>query len=44
MFWNCSQVKLYAELDKIEGSLQVLKKDKQSEDSGVYSIKVIELF
>ncbi|XP_056606319.1 nucleolar protein 11-like [Triplophysa dalaica] len=39
-----SQVKLYSELDKIEGSLQVLKKDKQSEDSGVYSIKVIELF
>ncbi|KAK7155155.1 hypothetical protein R3I93_009947 [Phoxinus phoxinus] len=39
-----SQVKLYAELGKIEGSLQVLKKSKQSEDFGMYSIEVIELF
>ncbi|XP_051751822.1 nucleolar protein 11-like [Ctenopharyngodon idella] len=39
-----SQVKLYAELGKIEGSLQVLKKSKQSEDLGMYSIEVIELF
>ncbi|CAM4623362.1 unnamed protein product [Leuciscus chuanchicus] len=39
-----SQVKLYAELGKIEGSLQVLKKSKQSEDTGMYSIEVIELF
>ncbi|XP_077055225.1 nucleolar protein 11-like isoform X2 [Siphateles boraxobius] len=39
-----SQVKLYAELGKIEGSLQVLKESKQSEDFGMYSIEVIELF
>ncbi|XP_051562630.1 nucleolar protein 11-like isoform X2 [Myxocyprinus asiaticus] len=39
-----SQVKLYAELVKIEGSLQGLKKSKQSEDFGLYSIEVIELF
>ncbi|XP_065109351.1 nucleolar protein 11-like isoform X4 [Paramisgurnus dabryanus] len=39
-----SQVKLYAELDKIEGSLQVLKKAKQPEDFALYSIKVIKLF
>lgn len=39
-----SQVKLYAELGKIEGSLQVLKKSKQSEDFGMYSIEVVELF
>uniref|UniRef100_A0A673IZG6 Nucleolar protein 11-like n=1 Tax=Sinocyclocheilus rhinocerous TaxID=307959 RepID=A0A673IZG6_9TELE len=39
-----SQVKLYAELGKIEGSLQVLKNSKQSEDFGMYAIHVIELF
>ncbi|XP_016136695.1 nucleolar protein 11-like isoform X3 [Sinocyclocheilus grahami] len=39
-----SQVKLYAELGKIEGSLQVLKSSKQSEDFGMYAIQVIELF
>uniref|UniRef100_A0A671PGJ5 Nucleolar protein 11 n=1 Tax=Sinocyclocheilus anshuiensis TaxID=1608454 RepID=A0A671PGJ5_9TELE len=39
-----SQVKLYAELGKIEGSLQVLKNSKQSEDFGMYAIQVIELF
>ncbi|XP_051986033.1 nucleolar protein 11-like isoform X2 [Xyrauchen texanus] len=39
-----SQVKLYAELVKIEGSLQGLKKSKQSEDFGLYTIEVIELF
>ncbi|NP_001025234.1 nucleolar protein 11-like [Danio rerio] len=39
-----SQVKLYAELGKIEGSLQSLKKPKSTEHTGVYSIEVIELF
>uniref|UniRef100_A0A671QBY3 Nucleolar protein 11-like n=1 Tax=Sinocyclocheilus anshuiensis TaxID=1608454 RepID=A0A671QBY3_9TELE len=39
-----SQVKLYAELGKIEGSLQVLKNSKRSEDFGMYAIQVIELF
>uniref|UniRef100_A0A673FPE1 Nucleolar protein 11-like n=1 Tax=Sinocyclocheilus rhinocerous TaxID=307959 RepID=A0A673FPE1_9TELE len=39
-----SQVKLYAELCKIEGSLQVLKNSKRSEDFGMYAIQVIELF
>lgn len=39
-----SQVKLYAELGKIEGSLQSLKKPKSTEHSAVYSIEVIELF
>lgn len=39
-----SQVKLYAELGKIEGSLQVLKNSKRSDDFGMYAIQVIELF
>ncbi|XP_043098524.1 nucleolar protein 11-like isoform X2 [Puntigrus tetrazona] len=39
-----SQVKLYAELGKIEGSLQVIKNSKRSEDFGMYAIQVIELF
>ncbi|XP_067315570.1 nucleolar protein 11-like [Pseudorasbora parva] len=39
-----AQVKLYAELGKIEGSLQVLKESKQSEDFGMYSIELIEIF
>ncbi|KAL7890862.1 hypothetical protein AOLI_G00003380 [Acnodon oligacanthus] len=39
-----SQVKLYSELGKIEGSLEVLKKSKQSREIGQYSIEVIELF
>uniref|UniRef100_A0A672LH24 Nucleolar protein 11-like n=1 Tax=Sinocyclocheilus grahami TaxID=75366 RepID=A0A672LH24_SINGR len=39
-----SQVKLYTELGKIEGSLQVLKNSKRSEDFGMYAIQVIELF
>lgn len=49
--WNCNniscnpfQVKLYAELGKIEGSLQVLKNAKRSDDFGMYAIQVIELF
>ncbi|XP_072539523.1 nucleolar protein 11-like isoform X2 [Salminus brasiliensis] len=39
-----SQVKLYSELGKIEGSLEALRKSKQSTDIGQYSIEVIELF
>ncbi|XP_056315755.1 nucleolar protein 11-like [Danio aesculapii] len=39
-----SQVKLYAELGKIEGSLQSLKKPKSTDHSDMYSIEVIELF
>ncbi|XP_013879107.1 nucleolar protein 11-like [Austrofundulus limnaeus] len=39
-----SQVKLFYELGKIEGSLQELKKTKLKEDVGQYSIEVIELF
>uniref|UniRef100_A0AAR2IHN3 Nucleolar protein 11 n=1 Tax=Pygocentrus nattereri TaxID=42514 RepID=A0AAR2IHN3_PYGNA len=39
-----SQVKLYSELGKIEGSLEALKKSKQSREIGQYSIEVIELF
>ncbi|KAJ8363550.1 hypothetical protein SKAU_G00123810 [Synaphobranchus kaupii] len=39
-----SQVKLFSELGKIQGSLQELHKVKPSEDVGQYSIEVIELF
>ncbi|KAK3575100.1 hypothetical protein QTP86_020699 [Hemibagrus guttatus] len=39
-----SQVKLYSELGKIEGSLKALKQSKQSQELGQYSIEVIELF
>ncbi|XP_026875335.2 nucleolar protein 11-like isoform X1 [Electrophorus electricus] len=39
-----SQVKLFSELGKIEGSLQVLKNSKQSHQTGQYSIEVVELF
>ncbi|KAG9277463.1 nucleolar protein 11 [Astyanax mexicanus] len=39
-----SQVKLYSELGKIEGSLEALKKSKKSKEIGQYSIEVIELF
>ncbi|KAG7326826.1 hypothetical protein KOW79_010227 [Hemibagrus wyckioides] len=39
-----SQVKLYSELGKIEGSLEALKQSKQSQELGQYSIEVIELF
>ncbi|XP_062853016.1 nucleolar protein 11-like [Trichomycterus rosablanca] len=39
-----SQVKLYSELGKIEGSLEVLKTSKQSKEIGQYSIEVVELF
>ncbi|XP_063050868.1 nucleolar protein 11-like [Engraulis encrasicolus] len=40
-----AQMKLFTDLGKIEGSLQALKKAKQSQDnSGQYSIEVIELF
>ncbi|CAG5928845.1 unnamed protein product [Menidia menidia] len=38
------QVKVFSELGKIEGSLQVLKKMKANRDVGQYSIEVIELF
>ncbi|MCI4375733.1 hypothetical protein PGIGA_G00113270 [Pangasianodon gigas] len=39
-----SQVKLYSELGKIEGSLEALKQSKQSQEMGQYSIEVLELF
>ncbi|KAJ8283661.1 hypothetical protein COCON_G00025110 [Conger conger] len=39
-----SQVKLFSELGKIQGSLQELHKLRPSEDIGQYSIEVIELF
>ncbi|XP_036395896.1 nucleolar protein 11-like [Megalops cyprinoides] len=39
-----SQVKLFSELGKIQGSLQELHKVKPTEDVGQYSIEVIELF
>uniref|UniRef100_A0A4W5PWR2 Nucleolar protein 11 n=1 Tax=Hucho hucho TaxID=62062 RepID=A0A4W5PWR2_9TELE len=39
-----SQVKLFSELGKIEGSLQGLHKMKLSKDISQYSIEVIELF
>ncbi|KAM6940661.1 nucleolar protein 11-like [Xenentodon cancila] len=39
-----SQVKLFYELGKIEGSLQELNKMKVKKDVGQYSIEVIELF
>uniref|UniRef100_A0A4W5MYV3 Nucleolar protein 11 n=1 Tax=Hucho hucho TaxID=62062 RepID=A0A4W5MYV3_9TELE len=39
-----SQVKLFSELGKIEGSLQELHKMKLSKDISQYSIEVIELF
>ncbi|XP_020336746.1 nucleolar protein 11-like [Oncorhynchus kisutch] len=39
-----SQVKLFSELGKIEGSLQELHKMKPSKDISQYSIEVIELF
>ncbi|KAM6972456.1 nucleolar protein 11-like [Aplochiton taeniatus] len=39
-----SQVRLFSELGKIEGSLQELHKMKASKDVGQYSIEVIELF
>ncbi|KAI5613583.1 nucleolar protein 11-like [Silurus asotus] len=39
-----SQVKLYSELGKIEGSLEALKQSKQSQEMGQYSIEVVELF
>ncbi|TSK62597.1 Nucleolar protein 11-like [Bagarius yarrelli] len=39
-----SQVKLYSELGKIEGSLEALKQSKQSQELGLYAIEVIELF
>lgn len=39
-----SQVKLYSELNKIEGSLLELQKTKlQSKDHGLYSIEILEL-
>ncbi|XP_062402434.1 nucleolar protein 11-like [Sardina pilchardus] len=39
-----AQTRLFADLGKIEGSLQALKKAKQPKDNGQYSIEVIELF
>ncbi|KAK2857589.1 hypothetical protein Q7C36_005508 [Tachysurus vachellii] len=39
-----SQVKLYFELGKIEGSLEALRQSKQSQELGQYSIEVVELF
>nr|XP_023675065.1 nucleolar protein 11 [Paramormyrops kingsleyae] len=39
-----SQVRLISELGKIQGSLQNIHKLKQSEDVGLYSIEIIELF
>ncbi|XP_060774922.1 nucleolar protein 11-like [Neoarius graeffei] len=39
-----SQVKLYSELGKIEGSLEALKQSKRSQEMGQYSIEVVELF
>ncbi|XP_064180347.1 nucleolar protein 11-like isoform X1 [Anguilla rostrata] len=39
-----SQVKLFSELGKIQGSLQELHRAKPSEDVGQYSIEVVELF
>ncbi|XP_024115718.1 nucleolar protein 11-like [Oryzias melastigma] len=39
-----SQVKLFSELGKIEGSLQELQKMKQKQDVRQYSIEVIEIF
>ncbi|KAL1006067.1 hypothetical protein UPYG_G00067440 [Umbra pygmaea] len=39
-----SQVKLFSELGKIEGSLKELHRMKPTEDVGQYSIEVIELF
>ncbi|KAF3852047.1 hypothetical protein F7725_005402 [Dissostichus mawsoni] len=39
-----SQVKLFSELGKIEGSLHELNKMKVNKDIGQYSIEVIELF
>ncbi|XP_047435597.1 nucleolar protein 11-like [Mugil cephalus] len=39
-----SQVRLFSELGKIEGSLQELHKMKTKRDVGEYSIEIIELF
>ncbi|XP_077461363.1 nucleolar protein 11-like [Stigmatopora argus] len=39
-----SQVKLFSELGKVEGSLQELQQMKIKQDVGQYSIEVIELF
>ncbi|XP_048871035.1 nucleolar protein 11-like [Brienomyrus brachyistius] len=39
-----SQVRLISELGKIQGSLLDLRKLEQSEDVGLYSIEIIELF
>uniref|UniRef100_A0A3B5M8K9 Nucleolar protein 11 n=1 Tax=Xiphophorus couchianus TaxID=32473 RepID=A0A3B5M8K9_9TELE len=39
-----SQVRLFSELGKIEGSLQELTKMKMKKDVGQYSIEVIELY
>ncbi|XP_043969746.1 nucleolar protein 11-like [Gambusia affinis] len=39
-----SQVRLFSELGKIEGSLQELTKMKKKKDVGQYSIEVIELY
>uniref|UniRef100_A0A8C7Z5V4 Nucleolar protein 11 n=1 Tax=Oryzias sinensis TaxID=183150 RepID=A0A8C7Z5V4_9TELE len=39
-----SQVKLFSELGKIEGSLQELQKMKRKQDVGQYSIEIIEIF
>uniref|UniRef100_A0A3P9MSI3 Nucleolar protein 11 n=1 Tax=Poecilia reticulata TaxID=8081 RepID=A0A3P9MSI3_POERE len=39
-----SQVRLFSELGKIEGSLQELSKMKMKKDVGQYSIEVIELY
>ncbi|XP_054897522.1 nucleolar protein 11-like isoform X2 [Poeciliopsis prolifica] len=39
-----SQVRLFSELGKIEGSLQELTKMKMKRDVGAYSIEVIELY
>ncbi|XP_077575986.1 nucleolar protein 11-like [Stigmatopora nigra] len=39
-----SQVKLFSELGKVEGSLQELQRMKIKKDVGQYSIEVIELF
>ncbi|XP_058845686.1 nucleolar protein 11-like [Acipenser ruthenus] len=38
-----SQVRLYSELGKIQGTLQELSKIKQAQEIGLYSIEVIEL-
>ncbi|XP_058848257.1 nucleolar protein 11 [Acipenser ruthenus] len=39
-----SQVRLYSELGKIQGTLQELGKIKKEQEIGLYSIEVIELF